>query len=149
MGCSLRTTTQPSMPAVFSPGLPSSLRMRRELSDRNLAQRLTTSSTARGKRHGLSVTCHPPTERACYFFRRLASIFRRRRDFRRERTLVRGEEDVWRARSGACRDTPRQADLRKIKGHSCGEFQPVGRRIARLLRPLLYDKQQVLCEESS
>jgi len=60
----------------------------------------------------------------------------------RELTLVLWEEDAWRARSGACRDTPRQADLRKIKGHSCCELQPVGRRIARFLRSLL-------CEESS
>ncbi len=38
------------------------------LSVRCLAQRRTTSSRPRGERHGLSVTCHLPTERACYLF---------------------------------------------------------------------------------
>jgi hypothetical protein len=71
----LRTTTQPSLSAVFSPGLPSSLRTRCDfvsgkliLSVRCLAQRRTASSRRRGERHGLSVMCHRPTEHACYFF---------------------------------------------------------------------------------
>ena len=71
----LRTTFQPSLSAVFLPGLPSSLRTRCDfvsgklmLSVRCLAQRRTTSSRPRGERHGLSVTCHLPTERACYLF---------------------------------------------------------------------------------
>jgi hypothetical protein len=80
MGCVLRATLLPGVPAVVCPGMPSSLRMRR--------------------------------------------------DFVRERTLVRGE-DARRARSGVCTDTPSQADLLKIQGHCCGELQAVGRCIVK------------------
>ena len=67
-------TTLPSASAVFFPGRPSSMRMRRDfvsgtlmLSVRNLAQRRTTSSRPRGERHGLSVTYQHPTEHSADF----------------------------------------------------------------------------------
>ncbi len=69
----LRNKILPSLPTVFD--RPSSLRMSRDfvsgkliISVRYLVQRRTTSSRSRGERHGLRVTCHPPTERVWYFF---------------------------------------------------------------------------------
>ena len=38
-----------------------------------------------------------------------------------------------------------QADQRKIRGHPCGEFQPLGGRTASLLRPLLSDQSSKFC----
>ena len=82
MGSMLRTTTLPSLPAIFFREMPSSLRTRRDfvsgkliLSIWCLAQRRKTSSRPRGERHGLSVTWNHPTERVCCFFSRQAFIF--------------------------------------------------------------------------
>ncbi len=89
----LRNKIQPSLTAVFD--RPSSLRMRRDfvsgkliISVRYLVQRRTTSSRPRGERHGMRVTCHPPTERV--YYRRPSSLWRRR-DFKKIKNKSSGD----------------------------------------------------------